>query len=189
MRQEQVAALAAGIGGFAWAAVRVHDAFVLGRLAHTGYPPTWPVDFFVFVIPVLFGVALVLAAGVERRPALRWAAAWTPLIALALFWESWLWGSAVPTGLLGLPGLLLLGGALVATAAWPWAAIGALTLAQPIGSIFLFNWGRSASLGWSEFPGTTTSLLATQWDVALAVLVGIGWVVAAARLWRRLGRA
>lgn len=174
MRPLALAGIAAALGGVGWAAKALNDGLVRGHLAHTGYTSKDLSDRLAFIVPLLFLFALVVAYRRERRAGLAWAAAGAAVIAVATFWEAWLYGSGVPTGLLALPGFLMLAIGLIATRVLAWAAVGVLTLAQPLGSTILYSTLR--------FDG---NVIATQWEMVLSVLVGAGWVLAGVRLLRR----
>lgn len=101
---------------------------VLRRLTHTRHFPSEPADHMVFLVPLLLLFTVSMHYLHRRFAGFAWIAAGLGLIALALWWEAWRYGSGVPTGLLVLPGYVMVAGGMIATRRRVYALAGLLTL-------------------------------------------------------------
>lgn len=167
-----IAAVIAAVGLFGKA---FYDWSVRGRLEHTGYAPTEPADYLVFLVPLLLLFTLSMHYVHRRFAGFAWVAAGFVLIAFALWSEAWRYGSGVPTGLLALPGYLMVAGGMIATRRWPFALAGILTLSIPLGSMVIFNACKLVAFAACWDSRST----ATIWVVTTSGLAALAWIAVA----------
>jgi hypothetical protein len=172
------------IAGIAGAAALFGKAFydwwVLRRLEHTGYFPSEPTDHLVFLVPLLLLFTVSMHYLHRRFAGFAWIIAGLGLIAVALWWEAWRYGSGVPTGLLALPGYVMVAGGMIATRRRVYAVAGLLTLAIPLGSVVIFN----ACMLLTFAVCWDSRSAATIWDVTVSGLAAIAWIAVALSAFR-----